>query len=219
MSGQGTYGPDYAPKDSGQHKSKVHWVAVGVSFVAVVVSVIALVASINNGDRAYNAQKQANDIAQENDRIAQENVRLQNQLHAQNQAAEVRSSAQEVVLTTNPGVSSAGQEVQGVTIENQTHMKVTNIYVLFTTWPKSEIVDYAYYAWLGPCTNMTLPFAPSLSLPTNWNAWLYFKDADGNMWVSDVLGSYFSKGKQVPSGGQLVTNELKPLYAISTICQ
>lgn len=204
MSG-GIYGrPGSTQNGSGQHGSTVQW-------VAVVVSVIALMVGGFNAVRAYKAQEQANHIAQKNAELqkqleAQSN-KFQEQLQAQSHAAEIRSSAQQVALTTSPAEYSSGQTVQGVTINNGTHKKITNIHILFATGAKGTILDYAYYDSLAPCTYMTLSFGPSFPSLANWDAWLYFTDADGNIWNSDLFGT-FSKVTEVPSGGQSVTDEL-----------
>jgi hypothetical protein len=208
MSGGVDGWPDSGQNGSGQRGKKVEW-------VAVIVSVIALSASGFNAIRAQKAQDQANHlqeqaikIAQQNDRIAQKNTELQKQLQAQSQAAQIRSSAQQVVLTTSPAEYSPGQSVQGVTIDNGTHKEITAIYLVFTTGTKYSIVDSAHYASLAPCTYMTLSFGPNWSpLPSDWDAWIYFTDADGNVWLTDLSG-HFQKATHVPSAGQSVANEL-----------
>lgn len=211
--------------DSGQHGSKVQW-------VAVVISVIALSIGTFNTVRAYKVQEQGNHIAQKNaelqkqlqaqslkfqEQLQAQSIKVQEQLQAQSHAAEIRSSAQEVVLTTSPAEYSPAQTVQGVTINNETHKKITQIDIVFTTGSKSTIVDSAYYASLAPCTYMTLSFAPSFSPPVDWDAWIYFTDADGNIWLSD-LGGHFSQETKVPSGGQDVTSELKLSSSVSGFC-
>jgi len=206
--GGGAYeGPDSAKNDSGQPGSKVAWVAVVVSIIALLASAFSAVRAQKAQEQANHLQAQANHIAQQNDRIAQKGTDLQKQLQMQSQAAGIRSSAQQVVLTTSPPEYSAGQAVQGVTIDNGTNKKITNVYVLFTTGPKNYIVDSANYPSLAPCNYMTLSFDPSFSRPADWDAWLYFTDADGNVWTSDLFGQ-FQKVAQVPSEGLPVTNEL-----------
>jgi hypothetical protein len=200
---------------SGQHGSKVQW-------VAVVISVIALSIGTFNAVRAYKAQEQGNHVAQKNAELQKQlqaqSLKFQAQLQAQSHAAEIRSSAQQVVITTNPAEYSPAQPVKGVTINDGTHKKITQIYVLFTTDPNSTIVDSAYYDSLAPCTYMTLSFASSFPpFVANWDAWLYFTDADGNIWLSDLHG-YFSKVTTVPPGGQDVTRELKLSSSVGGPC-
>jgi hypothetical protein len=201
---------------SGQHGSTVQW-------VAVVVSVIALLAGAYNAVRAYKAQEQSNHIAQKNAELQKQlqaqSDKFQEQLQAQSHAAEIRSSAQQVVLTTSPAEYSPGQTVQGVTVNNGTHKKITRIYIVFTTGSKYTIVDRAYYDSLAPCTYMTLSFASSFpGLPlVDWDAWIYFTDADGNIWLSDLFG-HFSQQTNVPPEGQDVTGELNLSSSVLGFC-
>lgn len=210
---------------SGQHGSKVQW-------VALVVSVIALAIGTFNAVRAYKAQEQGNHIAQKNAELQKQlqaqsikvqkqlqaqSTKVQEQLQAQSHAAEIRSSAQQVVITTSPAQPSPTQTVQGVTVNNGTHKKITQVYIIFTTGSKYTIVDSAYYDSLAPCTSMTLSFAPSFSPPVDWDAWLYFTDADGNIWLSDLVNN-FSKQTKVPSGGQDVRSELNLSSSLSGFC-
>jgi hypothetical protein len=195
-----------------------------LQLATVIISVVALLASAFGAYRAYKAQEQANHIAQENARIAQENVQLQKQnvafqkqLQAQNQAAAVRSSAQQVVLTTSPAELVLGQSAQGVTIDNGTYKKITNITLFFTTGAKSAIVDYSSYPSLAPCSYLTLSFAPSFSLPYYWDAWIYFRDTDGNIWLTDLNGN-FLKVTRVPSGGQPVFSDLNISSGVLRFC-
>lgn len=190
----------YTQPGSGRHGSTAQWATVIVAF-------IALLGSGYSAVRANRAQEQANHIAQQSNRIAQKNDELQKQLEAQNQAAQARSSAQQVVLTTDPAEYSPDQGVQGVTIDNGTHKLISNITVLFTTGSKHIITDRVDYPSLAPCMYMTLSFDPSFSTPVDWDAWIYFTDADGNIWLTDLFGN-FQKVTSVPSEGQSVTAEL-----------
>jgi len=179
-----------------------------VDWVAVVISLIALFVGGFGAFRAYKTQEQSNHIEQENNSIAQKNVDLQKQLQAQSQAANEQSAAQQVVLTTSPAELAPGQAVQGVTIDNETYKEITSIDVVFTTGANSEIVDYSNEpSVLAPCSYLTLSFPSSFSLPADWNAWLYFTDADGDKWLTNLFGD-LSKAKPVPSGGQDLAAEL-----------
>jgi hypothetical protein len=209
---------------SGVENSRSGFGHFWLQLAAVIISVIALLTSGFGAYRAYKAQEQANHIAQENARIAQENVQLQKQnvefqkqLQAQSQAAAVRSSAQQVVLTTSPAEIPFGRSAQGVTIDNGTYKKITNITLFFTTGAKNAIVDYSNYSSLAPCSYLTLSFTSSFSLPYYWDAWIYFTDADGNIWLTDLNG-HFSKATQVPSGGQSVSSELNISSGVPGFC-
>jgi hypothetical protein len=209
--GGGAYGsPGYIQPGSGRHGTTAQW-------VAVIVSVIALFVGGYGVFLANGAQDRANHIAQQSNHIAQKNDELQKQLQAQNQAANARSSAEQVVLTTDPAEYSADQSVQGVIIDNGTHKLISNITVLFTTGSKHYISDRAYYPSLAPCTYMTLSFDSSFSTPADWDAWIYFTDADGNVWLTDLFGN-FQKATSVPPEGQSVTDELTLSSSSLTIC-
>jgi hypothetical protein len=208
--------PDYGQDGSGERESRVHWVAVIVAFAALLVSGFTAYRAQMAQDKANSLQEQSIKVAEQNDRIAQKNTELQKQLQAQGQAAQIRSSAQQVVLTTSPAELSPGQPVQGLTIDNGTHKEITAIYVIFTTGPRYAIADSAYYPSLTPCMSMTLSFGPNWSpLPVNdWDAWIYFTDADGNVWLTDLSQTHFQKitsaqsARQAQSAGQPVTKEL-----------
>ena len=188
-------------KVSASDSKMVDWVAVGISLIALFVGGFGAF-------RAYKAQEQSNHIEQENNSIAQKNIDLQKQLQAQSQAANERSAAQQIVLTTSPAELAPGQGVQGVTIDNGTHKEITNMDIVFTTGANAEIVDYSNApSVLAPCSYLTLSFSSSFSPPADWNAWLYFTDADGNEWLTNLFG-VLSKATPAPSGGQDLAGEI-----------
>ena len=168
-------------------------------WAATVVAVIALLAGLFGTFRAYRAQQQANSIAQEN-------IVVQKQLQEQSQASQARAQAQSVAITTFPPEVIVGQGAQGIVVDNGSRVTITSVEVVFTNGSTGIISAVSPIPWLTACETVELQFTSSYSPPAGFDAWLYFSDANGNIWLTDLLGHLY-KVKEEPNGTN-VSSEL-----------
>jgi hypothetical protein len=194
-----SYGPGTSQQHERKRPSVTDWVAILLSIAAVGVALYGV-------HRTSQVQGQANSIARENVRVAQENITLQEQLQTQNQAAQARAAAQSVVIRTDPAGIFAGTPAQGVVIDNGAKDTIVDVVVAFVN-SANVIVAISHIPVINGCNTVQLNWTTYYTPPTNFDAWLYFKDQNGSIWVTDLYG-YFSEIKQEPAGFTDVSQEL-----------